>query len=159
DGFRNNSTKGFADVVAIGDSYIAFALNEADTFGKRLEKLSGLTVVNLGVGGYGPFQYLEVLKRYGIKRKPKYALFGFYEGNDISDIRQYLHWKAGKDSYYSAKVLAGNFLQRYILVVSGAFKYAGNTMSLPEKLSFERINKNRQHTHPDIVNLNVKGVS
>ena len=38
-------------------------LSEADW-----KRLSGLTVANLGMGGYGPFQYLEVLKRYGLRK-------------------------------------------------------------------------------------------
>jgi hypothetical protein len=92
DGFRNNTTTGLSDVVVMGDSYIASGLNGDDMFGKRLERASGLTVTGLGVEGYGPFQYLEVLKRYGLKRKPKYALFSFFEGNDISDIREYQRW-------------------------------------------------------------------
>ena len=87
DGFRNNTSTPMAEVIVIGDSYVASGVNGEDTFGKRLEKHLGFTVANLGVGGYGPFQYLEVLKRYGLAKKPKYAIFSFFEGNDLYEIR------------------------------------------------------------------------
>src|SRR5262249_26237576 len=75
DGFIHNSAASErTDVAVIGDSFIGDALSETDTFGRRLEAISGLKVANLGVAGYGPFQYLEVLKRYGLPLKPRYAL-------------------------------------------------------------------------------------
>src|SRR5262249_16341418 len=109
--------------------------------------------------GYGPFQYLEVLKRYGIKRKPKYALFCFYEGNDILDIRAYLDWRAGGNYHNSSKVLSSTFLQRYILAVSGIAQYFGNNISLEAALLFSKMRKNEYHIHQDIVAVNIKNKS
>ena len=72
---------------------------------KAGERLGGLTVVNLGKSGYGPFQYLEVFRRFGINKRPKYALFGFYEGNDISDITSYLNWKSNEDGHQTTDAI------------------------------------------------------
>ena len=121
EGFRHNHPAEFSDVVVIGDSYIAFGENEADTFGRRLEQLSGLSVQNLGVGGYGPFQYLEILKQHGISKKPKYALFCFYEGNDIRDIRGYLEWK--RTGKYNGRYFSQPFLARYITALNDEINY------------------------------------
>jgi hypothetical protein len=92
--------------------------SERETFaGKLSEELSGLTVMNLGKSGYGPIQYVEVLKRYGVSYKPRYALFAFYEGNDILDIDNYRLWKAGKlkggEPTYFLQEQERNLFERY----------------------------------------------
>jgi len=162
DGFSHNSSTGSSDVIVIGDSYIAFGLNEADSFGSRLERLSGLTVANLGVGGYGPFQYLEVLKRYGLKRQPKYALFSFFEGNDISDIRNYLLWKNGA-SYNSLPIgyrSSSNYfiLRRYVFALTDILSYLGE--NLKKKIGQFFSNENSQYSgereiNPDLALLHL----
>jgi hypothetical protein len=96
-GFRNPGATRSADIVVLGDSYIEYGPTAAETFAARLqEKLPDLTIVNLGKSGYGPVQYVEVLNRFGLSYKPRYAVFAFYEGNDILDIRNYRLWKAGQ---------------------------------------------------------------
>ena len=162
DGFSHNSRTGSSDVIVIGDSYIAFGLNEADSFGSRLERLSGLTVANLGIGGYGPFQYLEVLKRYGLRRKPKYAFFSFFEGNDISDIRNYLLWKNGAP--YNALPIgyrssSNHFIvRRYFLALTDIVSYLGE--NLKKKMAQLVSNNNSQYSregeiHPDLALLHL----
>src|SRR5688572_4688632 len=62
-GFRSETDWGPADIVLIGDSFIEYGATEADVFGKRLERyLSGVKVTSFGMSGYGPAQYLGVLK-------------------------------------------------------------------------------------------------
>jgi hypothetical protein len=78
-GFRNSSERDSADIIVIGDSYMEYGEDENDTLPKRLEaRLPGSRVMNLAKSGYGPFQYLEVLKRFGLKYKPRIALLAFY---------------------------------------------------------------------------------
>jgi hypothetical protein len=162
EGFSHNSHIDPSDVIVIGDSYIASGLNEADSFGSMLERLSGLTVTNLGVGGYGPFQYLEVLKRYGLKRKPKYALFSFFEGNDISDIKSYLLWKNGAPyntlpiGYRSSSSYF--ILRRYFLAITDTISYLSE--NLKEKAAQFFSNKDNQYSregeiHPDLALLHL----
>jgi SGNH hydrolase-like domain, acetyltransferase AlgX len=156
DGFRNNSAPGVVDVLAIGDSYVAFALDEADMFGQKLERLSGLRVANLGVGGYGPFQYLEVLKRFGVKRQPRYALFCFYEGNDVGDITAYLEWQAGGMPFYSG-VFRGTWLQRYGMAVSEAAQSLSEAIKDVIYPTLHTISHDERYVHPDIVVINLRG--
>jgi hypothetical protein len=153
-GFRNNSAPGVVDVLAIGDSYVAFALDEADMFGKRLERLSGLRVANLGVGGHGPFQYLEVLKRYGVQRQPRYALFYFYEGNDVGDITAYLEWQAGGMPFYSG-VFRGTLWQRYRMAVSEAAHSLSGAIKDVIYPALYNISQNQRYVHPSIVVINL----
>lgn len=116
EGFRNDATPTSADIVVLGDSYIEYGLTETDTFGKRLEaKLTGLKVANLGKSGYNPFQYLEVFKRFGIRKQPKYALFCFYEGNDINEMKAYMAWQRGESDYNVSDILQANLFQGYVI--------------------------------------------
>ncbi len=107
-GFRNNKAPQFSDIVIVGDGMINSGLRLADTFSSRLEShLPGWSVENLGISGHGPFQYLEVFKKYGIVQKPKYAIFSFNEGNDIGDIGKYLQWKAGSPTSFTGGYESG----------------------------------------------------
>ena len=164
DGFRNNPPKPFSDVVVVGDSYLEDAIDDADAFPQRLEKhLDGVTVANLGVGGYGPIQYVEVLKRYGIKRKPKYALIVFFEGNDVDNTRTYLFWKEGKpggNSYarvYDA-LSAETVLQKYRVAVEQTVTYVRERLWKQIWLAAEVASRRRKadnSVHPDVAVVNL----
>ena len=148
---NNNATRNLPDILVIGDSFVGDALNEADTFGRRLESMVGLTVGNLGVPGYGPLQYLEVLKRYGIQQKPRYALFVFYAGNDIEDISEYLQWKRGNARYYQAEVLSQPFLSRYVVALKDGVHFLGSLGdTLFSMMLVKQSYYNSERIHPDI---------
>jgi hypothetical protein len=116
-GFRNGPMPtGGWEVVVLGDSFIEFGHDEDDTFSSRLEALSGMKTRNLGIGGHGPFQYLATLKRYALTPTPRYVLFGFFEGNDIGDIRLYLRWKDTNEYPYS-NLRGKNVAQRYVMAL------------------------------------------
>jgi hypothetical protein len=122
DGFRNSARHELSDVVLLGDSMVEYGNSDADILAARLERLSGLSVASFGVGGYGPFHYLELLKRYGLRKKPKYALFCFYEENDLGDIAEYLKWKK-EGRYYGFGILSAGFWSRYRAAVKSATEY------------------------------------
>ncbi|MDR3617768.1 MAG: GDSL-type esterase/lipase family protein [Paludisphaera borealis] len=90
DGFRNPRDLDEADVVVLGDSLVeGFHINEHEIVTARLSERLGLTVANLARGGDGPQQELEVLKRYGLRLRPKVCVWTFYEGNDLADAAEY----------------------------------------------------------------------
>ncbi len=122
EGFRNSGQSGPKAIAVIGDSFIQFGLDESDAFSARLEKVSGLSTANYGMEWYGPDQYLEVLKRYALKRHPKIALFCFFEGNDLRDILKYREWKDGGD-YYHFNLTSKNIFQRYALALKDTLTY------------------------------------
>jgi hypothetical protein len=93
-GFRNAPGQRQADIVFIGDSFTeAATIAEQDTFVQRVGKATGLSVVNLGRGAYGPQQELIVLKRYGLAYKPRVVVWQLFEGNDLADAEQFADWK------------------------------------------------------------------
>lgn len=86
DGFRNRSIPDQADIVTLGDSH-TYGLNaDIDTnWPGQLARLSGLSVYNLGIGGYGPLQYYYLLGRT-FQLKPKFLVIGLYLPNDIKGV-------------------------------------------------------------------------
>jgi hypothetical protein len=152
EGFTNASPTTSVDIVILGDSFIEFQLTDDDGFGKRLAKQSGLTVRELGVAGYGPFQYVELLKRHGLKHTPKYALFCFFEGNDLGDIRQYLKWKAG-GNYQRFSVISKPFLERYFVALTSSAGFLRENISVPMRSALNSVFSPPAHIHPDIVVL------
>src|SRR5262245_21292367 len=122
DGFRNAEMHESSDVVVIGDSMVEYGDSENDILAAKLERLTGLSVSSLGVGGYGPFQYLEVWKRFGLSKNPKYALLCFYEENDLDDIHEYIRWKK-EGRYYGLDILGAGFWKRYRAAVKSTGRY------------------------------------
>ncbi len=93
-GFRNAPGQRQADIVFIGDSFTeAATIAEQDTFVQRVGQATGLSIVNLGRGAYGPQQELIVLKRYGLAYKPRVVVWQLFEGNDLTDAEQFVEWK------------------------------------------------------------------
>ncbi|HKR80729.1 MAG TPA: hypothetical protein VJR69_13565 [Nitrospira sp.] len=113
DGFRSNSSTSDFKVLVVGDSYVEIGEEDALTLSEQLKQVSGLSTFNLGRGWYGPFQYLELLNRYGSTLRPRYAVLCFFDGNDAEDTRQFLKWQGGR-SYYSFVLSTKSYVGRYL---------------------------------------------
>lgn len=93
-GFRNSTEHQRADIVFIGDSYTESATNvEENTYARLVEQSTGLSVINLARGAYGPQQELIVLKRYGVSYEPRFVVWQLFEGNDLADAEAFVEWK------------------------------------------------------------------
>jgi hypothetical protein len=101
--------------VEIGES-------DEKTLSEQIKKYSGLKTFNLGRSWYGPHQYIEVFKRYGLPLKPKTALMCYFTGNDIQDVAMYGRWLAG-GHYYSFALDRKNFFQRYLIATEQSILY------------------------------------
>jgi hypothetical protein len=118
-GFRVNSSMAPFDIVVIGDSYVAFGERDDMTLSEMLQRASGHSTYNMGLGWYGPYQYLGLLQRYALDLKPKYALFCFFSGNDMRDTRHYERWRTG-GTYYDYSADRG-LIRRFFFALGGAF--------------------------------------
>lgn len=151
DGFSNVGGGRDSEIVVIGDSFIEASETNTDLFTERLARISGRRVMNLGTAWYGPFQYLEMLKRYGLESKPKYAVLSFFEGNDLNDVREYIHWKKGGD-YYHFNLSSKGVLARYRLALRETVDYL--KLMVKAFKENETVKENRGRTvHPDLVDL------
>lgn len=117
-GFRVNSSKQPYDMLILGDSFIDIGENDSSTFSEKMAENSGLATFNLGRAGYGPYQYEILLNEY-LKLRPRYAVFCFFAGNDMRDVRNYDEFLSGKD--YGIYLRRRNFLERYVVAVSDTF--------------------------------------
>jgi hypothetical protein len=99
-GFRNDRALDAAPVALIGDSFLEAGLVPyAEILSTRLSQLLGVDVANLGLGGYGPQQELGVLRRYALPLQPRIAVWFFFEGNDLLDVRRYQEYARNADEY------------------------------------------------------------
>lgn len=84
------------DLVAIGDSFTwPSAVDPQDAWPIRLGAALGRSSYDLGRGGNGPYEYLQILKRYGLCKSPRVVVMNLYEGNDLRDIAEHLAYRTG----------------------------------------------------------------
>jgi hypothetical protein len=92
-------------IAALGDSFaVGAAVAYSDNYLTRLQgALSGVEVLNFGVSGTGPREYLEILQTHAVAFDPDLVLVSFFVGNDVTeslavprglDPRQYLFYLA-----------------------------------------------------------------
>lgn len=85
-GFRNRKVPSTADVVAVGDSHtFGNTATMDDAWPAVLSRETGLSVYNLGLGGYGPNQYYHLFTTRGVTLHPKWVLCGLYMGDDFEN--------------------------------------------------------------------------
>lgn len=118
-GFRKNSSGPPYDIAVVGDSYIEIGESDETTLTELLARETALSVLNLGRAWYGPYQYLELLKRYVLDAKPQYVFFCFFAGNDFGDIKQYEQWKAGGEYYFYKAIDNQSLLSRLMIATRG----------------------------------------
>ena len=85
-GFRNASPwPAKADIVIVGDSMVyGWGVAKEQAWVNRVAgRLPGKRIVNLGMPGTSPQQYLRYFERFGLGLKPKLLVFGIFAGNDF----------------------------------------------------------------------------
>src|SRR5512132_1228853 len=83
-GFRNRKVPSSVDIVAIGDSHTFGNTAKMDeSWPYVLGRVTGRSVYNMGLGGYGPNQYYYLLKTKALPLKPKMIVCGLYMGDDF----------------------------------------------------------------------------
>jgi hypothetical protein len=105
-GFRNRSVPGAADIVAVGDSHTyGNAATMADAWPAVVAAVTGRTVYNLGLGGYGPNQYYHLLKTRAVTLRPRWVAVGLYMGDDLENafLMTYGldHWKFLRNGHWT----------------------------------------------------------
>jgi hypothetical protein len=118
EGFCPNSAGPPYEIVLVGDSFLVTGEDDASTLSERLRAVSGRATFNLSRSWYGPHQYLELLKRYGLALRPKVVLLGFYAGNDIVDIHEYHRWLREQRYYFYADHAQRPFFVRYAIALT-----------------------------------------
>jgi hypothetical protein len=121
------------DVVAIGDSFTwCTAVEPGRTWPAALERRTGVATYGLGVPGVGPFEYVEVLSRFGVSLAPRVVVVGVYGGNDLRDAVRFVRHRARADRA-DAPGLAEPLLRRSYAAsfVAGAFEVIAQRVRRP----------------------------
>jgi lysophospholipase L1-like esterase len=96
---RNPAIPERAEIVTIGDSQTygvsAMAFNSWPSW---LSRMTGQSVYNVALGGWGPIQYEVLLEELAFTLNPKTVVLGLYLGNDVFDAYRVVygldHWKS-----------------------------------------------------------------
>ncbi len=94
-GFRNPSPwPKQADVVIVGDSMaFGYGVDDEEAWPRLVAKALPTTkIINLGLIGAAPQQYLRVLESFGLYLHPKLVLFMLFSGNDLSGAKSFQQW-------------------------------------------------------------------
>ena len=141
-GFNNpleKADRSAADIVMIGDSFTFGSIqNASNTFSARLEELTGLTTYNLGIGGIGLYEYLQLYRLFGASLKPRMVVMNIYEGNDLRDAVRYSNYKSGTGTPKRKKQPAGGlFASSYVLAfLKSSIELAVKSISRPVEIDF-----------------------
>ena len=94
-GFRNQSPwPERADIVVLAYS-MAFGYGVDDDkawTALMADRLPGARIINLGLIGAAPQQYLRVYERFGQALRPGLVLFCLFPGNDLRDAGRFSQW-------------------------------------------------------------------
>ena len=89
-------TSGPADILVLGDSFaFCTAVDSSDTWVARLGEDLDRPVYNLGLPGRGPYEYLELLRTFGLAKRPRVVVMTIYEGNDLRDAVEFASSRGG----------------------------------------------------------------
>jgi hypothetical protein len=72
-------------VLVLGDSF-SDAWMVARPWPDVLAEASGQPVLNLAFRGYGPSEYVAIMRRYGASASRQWVLLAYFEGNDLQNI-------------------------------------------------------------------------
>jgi hypothetical protein len=104
-GFRNSMVPASAQIVAIGDSHTyGNTATMAQAWPAVLGKVSGRSVYNMGLGGYGPNQYTHLLSQ-ALTLKPELVVVGLYMGDDFENAFRITY---GLDHWAPLRALAAD---------------------------------------------------
>jgi hypothetical protein len=83
-GFRNRSVPETVDIVAVGDSHTyGNTAKMVESWPFVLGQLTGRSVYNMALGGYGPNQYFYLSNTKALTLKPRLIIWGLYMGDDF----------------------------------------------------------------------------
>jgi lysophospholipase L1-like esterase len=94
-GFRNPwPWPEYADIVVVGDSLVfGYGVADHEAWPALLARaIPGTRIVNLGLIGAGPQQYLRVFETFGLPLRPRLVVVGLFPQNDFWDAGLFERW-------------------------------------------------------------------
>jgi hypothetical protein len=114
--------------ASIGDSFGVGVVPHALHFTTVCEReLPGWTVWNFGVGGAGPREYLWILEREALPRKPDVVVLNLFLGNDL-DVRE---WSLARACFDRRNLLLAQVPRRLLRI--GAMRQEAGPAAAPSE--------------------------
>lgn len=124
------------DIITVGDSFTrCTTVAPEDIWTWQLAGILGRTAYSVARGGVGPYEYLQVLKRFGLVKSPDLVIMNVYGGNDLRDSLKY--WSFVEDAVVRD---AGNLIGELHAPVDNALgrrSYAFNLVATAATLGVE----------------------
>jgi hypothetical protein len=116
------------EILAIGDSHTwCSAVSPDDAWVSRLSVSTGRSAYNLGRAGVGIYEYLQILKTFGLAKSPKVVIMNIAETNDLRDALVYQRYRNGNASGADAsRPTSSGILARITESAIGRRSYAFN---------------------------------
>ncbi len=107
--FTVEKPAGINRILGIGDSFaygvVPYQYNYLTVLEEKLNKSGQKTeVINMGIPGMGPRDYLSILVNEGLQLKPDRVILSFYIGNDFLDNYMTAHLRTEEKSYIIALI-------------------------------------------------------
>jgi hypothetical protein len=127
-----------ADVVMLGDSFMfCSGVKPENTAAAAIEVRSGLRTYNLGISGVGPWEYLELLRRFGLELRPRAVVMNIYEGNDLRDIMRFDTFRLTGNQRERAEAIGGPFAWSYAMAfLKASLEEIASTLAGSAGISF-----------------------
>ncbi len=129
-------------LITIGDSFTFCTTSDpAQTWTAELQESLAVDAYNLGSPAKGLYEYLQILKTYGLKKNPDVVIMAVYEGNDLRDAVRYHAFKdnQGVQAKKSASDCGqGKVCRLYMSLLNsrlGNVSYAFNTALVSVRLA------------------------
>ena len=108
------------DLITIGDSFTwCHAVSPEATWTEGVARYTGMSAYNLGRGGIGLYEYIQILKHFGLKKAPRVVVLAVYEGNDLRDAQKYHAYRDTPSSpYESSFTTEVSLVRRYSYAVN-----------------------------------------
>ena len=106
------------EIIALGDSFTDCNLPAEQSWPALLQTFSGRRTYNLGVPGVGPYEYVQILKQFGLQKNPRIVLMNVYEGNDLRDVLRYWDHRNNKGGAAEVEKLNSGRPSRHSYVVN-----------------------------------------
>jgi len=82
------------DVIALGDSFSwCHAVRADQAWPALVGERTGLSTFSLGLGGKGLYEYVQLLREFGIAKRPRLVIMNVYGGNDLRDGVAYKEYR------------------------------------------------------------------
>ncbi len=145
-GFRENeptpAEKAGYRIIVSGDSHTEGAVNNDESFANRFEQLLNnrpghepIEVINAGVGGTGPFEFVGILKRF-MDLQPDMFIAALFTGNDPHNALRMSDYFTGRSTAARSREYTkrlSNANKRFKDQISQGFNQAYRFREMPEE--------------------------